>query len=155
MLVILLAIIYPLIIKTTISYKIVSLVVLISGLPGVVNYYFQGKYKILLQAEGKTYIITNLTTIITILTSAGKIILLLLGFGVIAVQSLYLVLSLLQMTYIACYIRENYKWIDFHFLRTKRSKRIFYVYDAIWHGWNAPFQSRWQHNICPRTGIGS
>lgn len=112
LLVILLAIIYPLIIKTTISYKIVSLVVLISGLPGVVNYYFQGKYKILLQAEGKTYIITNLTTIITILTSAGKIILLLLGFGVIAVQSLYLVLSLLQMTYIACYIRENYKWID-------------------------------------------
>ena len=112
LLVILLAIIYPLIIKTTISYKIVSLVVLISGLPGVVNYYFQGKYKILLQAEGKTYIITNLTTIISILTSAGKIILLLLGFGVIAVQSLYLVLSLLQMTYIACYIRENYKWID-------------------------------------------
>lgn len=110
--VLLLAVIYPFIIKTTISYGVVSLVVLISGLPGVVNYYFQGKYKILLQAEGKTYIITNLTTIISILTSAGKILLLLLGFGVIAVQSLYLVLSLLQMIYIACYIKRKYKWID-------------------------------------------
>ena len=112
LIVILLSIIYPFIIKTTISYGIVSLVVLISGLPGVVNYYFQGKYKILLQAEGKTYIITNLTTIISILTSVGKIVLLLLGFGVIAVQSLYLVLSVLQMTYIACYIKKNYAWID-------------------------------------------
>lgn len=112
LIVVLLAIIYPLIIKTTISYVVVSLVVFISGLPGVVNYYFQGKYKILLQAEGKTYIITNLTTIISILTSIGKIVLLLFGFGVIAVQSLYLVLSLLQMTYIACYIKNNYKWLD-------------------------------------------
>lgn len=112
MIVILLAIIYPLIIKTTISYEVVFLVVLISGIPGVVNYYFQGKYKILLQAEGKSYITTNLTTIISILTSTGKIILLLLGFGVIAVQSLYLVLSLLQMAYISRYIKRNYKWID-------------------------------------------
>lgn len=110
--VILLAFIYPLVVKTTISYWIVALVVLISGLPGVINYYFQGKYKILLQAEGKTYIVTNLSTIISILTSFGKIALLLLGFGVVAVQSLYLVMSLLQMIYIACYIKKNYAWID-------------------------------------------
>ena len=112
MIVVLLSVIYPLVVKTTISYGTVSLVVLISGLPGVVNYYFQGKYKILLQAEGKTYIITNLTTIISILTSVGKILLLLLGFGVIAVQSLYLMLSLVQMIYIAGYIKRNYAWID-------------------------------------------
>lgn len=110
--VILLAIIYPIVIRTTIPYGVIFLVVLISGLPGVVNYYFQGKYKILLQAEGKTYIVTNLTTVIGILTSLGKILLLLLGFGVVAVQSLYLLLSIAQMLYIACYIKRNYTWID-------------------------------------------
>lgn len=110
--VILLAIIYPIVIRTTIPYGVIFLVVLISGLPGVVNYYFQGKYKILLQAEGKTYIVTNLTTVIGILTSLGKIALLLLGFGVIAVQTLYLLVSLVQMIYISRYIRQNYTWLD-------------------------------------------
>ena len=110
--VVLLSVIYPLVVKTTIPYGTVLLVVLISGLPGVVNYYFQGKYKILLQAEGKTYIITNLTTIIGILTSVGKILLLLLGFGVIAVQTLYSALSLVQMIYISGYIKKHYTWMD-------------------------------------------
>ena len=110
--VIILSAIYPVIIKSSLPYGTITIVVLISGLPGVVNYYFQGKYKILLQAEGRTYIITNLATVIGILTSVGKILLLLLGFGVIAVQSLYLTLSLVQMIYIDFYIRKNYAWID-------------------------------------------
>ena len=110
--VIILSAIYPVIIKSSLPYGTITIVVLISGLPGVVNYYFQGKYKILLQAEGRTYIITNLATVIGILTSIGKILLLLLGFGVIAVQSLYLTLSLVQMIYIDFYIRKNYAWID-------------------------------------------
>lgn len=110
--VIILSAIYPVIIKSSLPYGTITIVVLISGLPGVVNYYFQGKYKILLQAEGRTYIITNLATVIGILTSVGKILLLLLGFGVIAVQSLYLALSLVQMIYIDFYIRKNYAWID-------------------------------------------
>ena len=110
--VIILSAIYPVIIKSSLPYGTITIVVLISGLPGVVNYYFQGKYKILLQAEGRTYIITNLATVIGILTSIGKILLLLLGFGVIAVQSLYLALSLVQMIYIDYYIRKNYAWID-------------------------------------------
>lgn len=112
LLVLFLSALYPIIIKTTIPYKTVALVVLISGLPGVVNYYFQGKYKILLQAEGKTYIITNLTTIIGVVTSIGKILLLQFGFGVVAVQTMYLVLSLVQMLYISYYIKKNYSWMN-------------------------------------------
>ena len=96
--VIILSAIYPVIIKSSLPYGTITIIVLISGLPGVVNYYFQGKYKILLQAEGRTYIITNLATVIGVLTSVGKILLLLLGYGVIAVQSLYLALSLGQFT---------------------------------------------------------
>ena len=112
LLVLFLSALYPIIIKTTIPYKTVALVVLISGLPGVVNYYFQGKYKILLQAEGKTYIITNLTTLIGVVTSIGKILLLQFGFGVVAVQTMYLVLSLVQMLYISYYIKKNYSWMN-------------------------------------------
>ena len=103
---------YPFVIKTTISKAIVALVVFISGLPGVINYYFQGKYNILLQAEGKNYVTTNLTTVVSIVVSLGKIVLLSLGFGIIAVQTLYLILSLAQMIYITHYIKKNYPSID-------------------------------------------
>lgn len=111
--VILLAVAYPFTIKpTTITRTTVVVVIIISGMPGVINYYFQGKYKILLQAEGKSYIITNLTTITSIFVSFGKIVLLLLGYGVVAVQSLYFVISLAQMTYISYYMKKHCAWLD-------------------------------------------
>lgn len=110
--VVLLSVCYPLIITTTIPPLIVALVVFISGMPGVINYFFQGKYRILLQAEGKSYIITNLATFIGIVISFGKIVLLLLGFGIIAVQTLYLLVSLMQMLYITHYIKKHYSWLD-------------------------------------------
>ena len=177
--VIILSAIYPVIIKSSLPYGTITIVVLISGLPGVVNYYFQGKYKILLQAEGRTYIITNLATVIGILTSVGKILLLLLGFGVIAVQSLYLALSLVQMIYIDYYIRKNYAWIDLTaapaydklsqrnsvlahqlsgtiFSSTDAvSKRVFHVCTAFWYGWNPSFKPCWKHYFCAWAGAGN
>lgn len=110
--VVVLAFVFPLVVESTIDKLIIIAVIIISGLPGVINYSLQGKYKILLQAEGKNYIVTNLTTITGIFTSIGKIVLLLLGFGVVAVQLLYLLISLAQMIYISLYIKKNYKWLN-------------------------------------------
>ena len=110
--VVILAFVFPLVVESTIDKLIIIAVIIISGLPGVINYSLQGKYKILLQAEGKNYIVTNLTTITGIFTSIGKIVLLLLGFGVVAVQLLYLLISLAQMIYISLYIKKNYKWLN-------------------------------------------
>ncbi len=110
--VILLAFIYPQVVESSIGCSTMVAVILISGLPGAINYYLQGKYKILLQAEGKSYITTNLATFVSVLTSIGKIILLLLGFGVVAVQLLCSVLSLAQMAYIYIYIKRHYQWLD-------------------------------------------
>lgn len=110
--VLLLSFLFPLTIQTELSYQKVMLVVFFSGMPGVINYYFQGKYKILLQAEGREFIVTNLMTIINLMTNIAKIILLLKGFDVVALQFMYLVFSLLQMLYIALYIRRHYRWLD-------------------------------------------
>lgn len=60
------------------------------GLGNVVNFMYQGKYKILLQAEGKSYIVTNITTIVNVLINVGKIILIIAGFQVLAVQVVFL-----------------------------------------------------------------
>lgn len=107
-----LAIIYPIVVNSSLSYFTIFSVILLSGLSQVINFFFQGKYRILMQVEGKNYILTNLGTIINVFTSISKIILLLLGCDIIVLQLMYFIFSLLQMIYIMKYIKKNYKWLD-------------------------------------------
>ena len=103
---------YPLIVHSTLDPITIFLVILFSGMSQVINFFFQGKYRILMQAEGKTYILTNLATITNVCTSILKIILLLCGCNVAVLQGMYFAFSLLQMVYICVYIRRKYEWID-------------------------------------------
>lgn len=107
------AALYPLLVSDSgIGYFTVFFVVLFSGLPNVVLFLFQGKYKILLQAEGKNYILTNLTSATTVVNNIIKIVLLLLGMNVVVVVFASFVVSLLQAIFIVAYFRLKYKWID-------------------------------------------
>lgn len=110
--VILISILYPLIVKSNIPTITIVLVILFNGLGGVVNYFFQGKYRILLRAEGKNYVLSNLSTVIYFLTNAAKIVLILFGFDVAIVTLSHFIVNLLQMSFIMLYIKKNYKWID-------------------------------------------
>jgi len=110
--VLLFSLIYPFLININLSKATVMVVILLSGMGGVINYFYQGKYKLLLTAEGKEYINTSITTLTSILTNIIKIILLILGFNIIAIQVSYLIITILQMIIINIYIKKNYKWID-------------------------------------------
>lgn len=110
--VVVLSFVYPLIVKSNIPYTTVCLVILLNGLGGVVNYFFQGKYRILLRAEGKNYLLSNLSTVIYILTNFSKIVFIQLGFDIVVIQFSYFVFNLVQMLYITGYIKKNYKWIN-------------------------------------------
>lgn len=110
--VVFLAFVFPYTIQTELPKSDVVLAVLLSGLPGVVNYYFQGKFRILMQAEGKSYILTSLTAIIHVLTNVSKIILLISGFDVVALQAMYLFFNIAQMSVIMIYMKRHYKWLD-------------------------------------------
>jgi O-antigen/teichoic acid export membrane protein len=110
--VLLLAIIYPLVITSSIDKITIMLVILFTGMGGALNYFFQGKYKILLTAEGKSYIVTSITTLITILSNIAKIVLLVLGFNIIVVQASFFFLTIVQIIVFQIYISRNYKWIN-------------------------------------------
>ena len=110
--VIILAVLFPVIVNSELSYLTIFCVVFLSGMSQVINFFFQGKFRILMQVEGKNYILTNLGTVINVFSSIGKIILLLQGFDIVALQVMYFVFNVLQMLYIKNYIRKNYKWID-------------------------------------------
>lgn len=116
-----LAVIYPAIINTTLSPITIFIVILFSGMSQVVNFFFQGKYRILMQAEGKNYILTNLSTILNLCSSITKIVMLLTGFDVAALQVMFFTFSVLQMLYICVYIKKNYKWIDLSVEPNERS----------------------------------
>ncbi len=107
-----LAIIYPIAISSQISPFTMFIIILMNGLPGAISYLFQGKYLLLLQAEGKNYINTALTSIISTVINIAKIVLLLLGFNIIAIQAVYLVLNLVKVVYFWIYLKRNYGWVN-------------------------------------------
>lgn len=110
--IILFSIIYPLIVSTEIPKVTIVLVIIFGGLGSVINYFFQGKYFLLLQAEGKNYIKTSLTMATNVFKNVAKIVFMSIGFDVVFVQAISMMISLIQMTYITWYIKKYYKWID-------------------------------------------
>lgn len=110
--VVLISVIFPLTIRTTLSPLTVFAVVALTAMPAVINFFFQQKYRILISIYGKNYVLTNLTTITYVLSSVIKIILLLNGFGLVAVQMLYFCIQLAQMLFISWYIRRLCPWLN-------------------------------------------
>src|SRR5699024_1045131 len=85
---------------------------ILQGMGSVINYLFQGKYVILLNVDNKAYINNNVVTIANVLTDLCRIGLLLNGKSIIAIQSMYLIFSLIKMVYIFLYIKKNYPWLN-------------------------------------------
>ncbi len=109
---ILISLIYPIVVKSNLSYTTVCFTILFHGLSNVILFFFQGKYKIFLQAEGKNYIITNVTTVITLLTSVGKIIGLSLKLNIVLIMGGAFFINMIQVIYIIWYIRRKHIWIN-------------------------------------------
>lgn len=107
-----LAFAYPFIVDSDIPYWTIVGIIMFGGLANCINFFYQGKYKILMQAEGYNYISINITTLVNVLTSLAKVVLLLLGYNVLAVQFSFFVINLLQMAVYGIYIHKRYAWID-------------------------------------------
>lgn len=110
--VVLISIVFPLTIQTTLPPFTVFAVVVLTAMPAVINFFFQQKYRILISIYGKNYVLTNLTTVTYVWSSVIKITLLLNGFGLIAVQMLYFCIQLAQMLFISWYIRRLCPWLN-------------------------------------------
>ena len=110
--IVLLGLLYPLAIDTTIPYISCCLIIILQGSGSVISYLVQGKYNMLLRVDNRNYVTTNLGTITSIFTDAVRIFLLLQGKSIVAVQTTYLVFNLIKMVFVSWYIKRNYKWLD-------------------------------------------
>lgn len=104
---------YPFLMGSTLSKSLMIKVVLLQGLPSAISYYFCAVYEQLLMADGKRYISENVALIHHLLTSGSKILLILLGFDIIAVQVAFLVISILKIPVVVLYCKKKYKWLSF------------------------------------------
>lgn len=107
-----LSVVFPFFIRTELSFFTVLLMVLLGGMGQAVRFLFQTKYRVLLQAEGRGYVLINANLLLNISVSLGKIFLLLCGFSLLAVQLLYFLCSLLQTGLLTLYARKQYAWLD-------------------------------------------
>ena len=110
--IVILAVIYPFLVDSNLSTWIIRGVILLQGAGAVVTYLFQAKYTLLLKAEGKNYVITLLSLGILLFRNIGKIILIRLGYNIIAVQFIQLFTVIAEAAFIICYIKRHYQWLS-------------------------------------------
>ena len=110
--VLLIAIVYAFIVPTSIEPAVIFGIVVLTALPALFSYFVQAKYRILLEVDGRKYVITNSETVLQLLSNIGKILVLVLSNSLILIQLVYCILYLLQLAYVFIQAKRRYKWLD-------------------------------------------
>ena len=107
------AVIYPLTVSTSIDPLVVSGVVLLSGVSSLISFLTYGKFVLLLQADGCSYIVSFVGLLHYVLKYVIKIILIMMGVSFIYVYVGSAVVSLITFVFYRIYQRKKYSWIDY------------------------------------------
>lgn len=110
--VLVISVVYAFLIPTGLDSWVVLTLFILNGLPSVFSYFIQAKYRLLLEADGKKYIITNSDTVVQLLSGVAKILILVLTDSLILIQLAYCLIAIGQLTYIYLYARRSYRWLD-------------------------------------------
>jgi len=107
------ATVYSLFVNSELSRVTIFLVILLQGLSGVINFYFLSTLRQLFIADGKSYLISNLTTGFTLLTYLAKIVLIYYHADIVLLQFGFFLISFLQIIVFIKFFKKQYPWIDF------------------------------------------
>ena len=106
------ALLFPLIAGSTLPYFTVAGVVFFSGAGTLLTFWLQGKYQVLLQAAGKSYVQTNLTTLVTLLAGVAKVVMIALDCGIVSILAVSFAIHGVQAFCILWYVKVKYKWLS-------------------------------------------
>ena len=112
-LVVLVSILYPFIVKGQVSNYLSFLLVLVLGLSGALEFFIIGKYRVLLTADQKSYVLLNIQAIGITLNLLASIALVKLGYSILIVQIGSATVYLLRAFLIAWYVKKRYTYIKF------------------------------------------
>lgn len=111
-LVILISFIYPFMAADNLSYIFVMSLIIVSGLAQTIEYFFCSKYRILLQADKKMYILNSINSIGTLLQGILRIGMILLKFDIILVQLIPAIVYICRLLLIKFYVKKVYRFLD-------------------------------------------
>lgn len=108
------ALIYPIFVKTgLLSSFEVGLLVLVLGANGVIEFFTLSKYRVLLTASQKTYIISLSSIIYVILNTIIIVILANLGVNIVIVKAVAILAILIRSIILMTYVKRKYKYISY------------------------------------------
>lgn len=111
--VILFAVIYPYTITTSVSKLTASLMVLLSGVSSLLSFLFYGKFIILLQADGRSYVVSFMSLLNYLLINLIKIVFIIKGYSIICIYLGSALVSLLLVILYSLYRKKYYSWVSF------------------------------------------
>lgn len=112
-LVVLVSILYPFIVKGQVSGYLSFLLVLVLGLSGALEFFIIGKYRVLLTADQKSYVLLNIQAVGITLNLLTSIALVKLGFSILIVQTGSAIVYLMRALLIAWYVKKRYSYVNF------------------------------------------
>lgn len=122
---------YPILVQSDIPLQEIMAIIVFSGLAGVFHYWMSGKYKLLLEADGRKYVLLNISTWITLIANSARLFCLLIGMNLVVVQGSFCMISSLQAIWICWYTRKYYPWLNYH--AEVYGKRIEQRYSILIH----------------------
>ena len=137
--VLLIAFAYEYVVPTSIKSGLIFGIVILTALPNLFSYFMQAKYRILLEVDGRKYVITNSETILQLVSNIAKILVILLTNNLLLMQLSYCTLSLLQLVYIYVHAKKRYKWLkvnaepDFEAISQRKSVLVHQVSGMVFN----------------------
>ncbi len=106
------AVVYAFVIPTSIDSTVLFFIVILNALPSLFRYFVQAKYRILMEVDGRKYVINNSETVVQLASNVGKMLVLILTDSLILIQVVYCIIALFQLAYLYFYAKKRYKWLD-------------------------------------------
>ncbi len=110
--VLVIAVVYAYVIPTSINKHVLFCIIILTALPALFSYFIQAKYRILMDVDGRKYVINNSETVLQLVSNIGKILVLILTDSLILIQLVYCIMYIAQLSFLYFYAKRRYKWLD-------------------------------------------
>lgn len=111
-LVAILAICYPLLVGDEVNPRTALYMVLILGISGMWEYFFIGKYLVLLSADQKSFVIFRIQTMLLFASALLSVTLIAFGFSIVIVVASSSALLLLDVLFLRLYVKKKYPYFN-------------------------------------------
>lgn len=111
-LVVVIAFFYPLLASDGLKYWFVFWLILISGIANTVEYFFTSRFRVLLQADKKLYIINLINAIGILLQGILRVLFIYLKLSIFVIQLVPAIVYTTRLIIISIYVRKTYKYLD-------------------------------------------